>query len=69
MPIKFASLGENRAIKKIGGRDDTQCFLAKLGFVPGASVKVITKINDNIIVNIKGTRVAISSEMANKIFV
>ena len=43
--------------------------LADLGFIAGSSVTVVSAIGGNLIVNVKGSRVAISREMANKIMV
>jgi ferrous iron transport protein A len=69
MPLSLARIGEDNSIKKIGGRPDTRLFLKKLGFVPGARVSIVTKMNENVIVCIKESRVAISREMAAKIMV
>ena len=44
-------------------------FLESLGFVAGSIVSVVSEMNGNVIVNVKGSRVAISREMANKIMV
>jgi feoA family protein len=56
-------------IKQVLGKPEIKKHLADLGFIPGGSVKVISKIAGNVIVNVKQTRVAISKEMANKIIV
>ena len=40
-----------------------------LGFVPGVSVTVISRLGGNMIVNVKDSRIAISNDMANKIMV
>lgn len=69
MPLSMVGNGEEMQIKKIGGKESTRQFLEKLGFVPGSSVTVISRINGNVIVNVKQSRVAISREMANKIMV
>lgn len=69
MPLTMARPGEDNAIKKVSGRDETRQFLANLGFIPGSHVTVITQISGNVIVNIKESRVAISREMAAKIMI
>ena len=43
--------------------------LENLGFVVGGTVKVISALGGNVIVNVKEARVAISEEMARKIMV
>lgn len=40
-----------------------------LGFVVGGTVKVISTLGGNVIVNVKEARVAVSEEMARKIMV
>lgn len=60
---------EIKSIIKINGRDEQKRFLESLGFVEGAEVSVVNKIDGNVIVNIKESRVAISKAIANKIIV
>lgn len=69
MPLTMAKAGEENLIKKIGGKPEVRQFLENLGFVVGGVVTVISAIGGNVIVNVKESRVAVSSEMANKIFV
>ncbi len=69
MPLSMAKPGELNLIKNVGGKEETKQFLNSLGFVVGAEIIVISELNGNLIVNIKGTRVAISKDMANKITV
>jgi ferrous iron transport protein A len=65
----MASRGEENSIKKVGGKEETRHFLAKLGFVPGTHVTIITEISGNLIVSVKESRVAISREMAVRLMV
>ena len=69
MPLLLADAGEEVMIRKIGGNPELKQHLADLGFVAGGSVTVISTINGNLIVNVKGSRVAISRELAGKIMV
>lgn len=69
MPLSFAEIGEENIIKKIGGSSEVKKHLENLGFVVGGNVKIITALAGNIIVNVKESRVAISSEMAQKIMI
>ncbi|MBQ9511424.1 MAG: ferrous iron transport protein A [Clostridia bacterium] len=69
IPLNFASEGEELVIKRIGGKPDVKKHLEDLGFVVGGIVTVVTQTNGNVIVNIKDSRIAISSEMAQKIMV
>ncbi|MBQ8927278.1 MAG: ferrous iron transport protein A [Oscillospiraceae bacterium] len=69
LPLTFAQEGEAHVIKKIGGSAEVRKHLENLGFVAGGNVIVVTKMNGNVIVNVKETRVAISQEMAQKIMI
>ncbi|MCI8590364.1 MAG: ferrous iron transport protein A [Clostridiales bacterium] len=69
MPLTFAQIGEENVIRKIGGNTQVRSHLEHLGFVPGGLVEVVSSMGGNLIVNIKGSRVAISQEMANKILI
>ena len=69
MPLSLADVGEENTIKKIGGKPEVKKHLENLGFVAGGTVRVISTLGGNVIVNVKETRVAISEEMARKIMV
>lgn len=69
MPLSFLEEGLKVRIQRVGGLEETKQFLEKLGFVSGADVEVVSRTGGNVIVNIKGSRVAIGKEMANKIMV
>ena len=69
MPLTMAKAGEENIIVKIGGKEEVRRFLESLGFVTGSIVSVVSEMNVNVIVNVKGSRVAISKEMANRIMI
>ena len=69
MPLTMAQPGESSLIKKVGGRPETRKFLESMGFVAGGRVSVITKTGGNVIVELKGARVAVNSGMAAKIMI
>lgn len=69
MPLALAEIGEENTVKKIGGSPEIKKHLENLGFVVGGYVTVITSLGGNVIVNVKGARIAISEEMARKIMI
>lgn len=69
MPLTMLKTGEKEIIKKVGGREDTRRFLENLGFTVGGEVTVVAQLGGNVIVSVKGSRVAVSREMACKIMV
>jgi ferrous iron transport protein A len=69
MPLTFASLGEVVKIKKITGKDETVKFLNRLGLIEGHDVTVVSRCAGNLILNVKDTRVALGSQLGNRIVV
>ena len=69
MPLTFATVGEENTIVKIGGKPEVKKHLENLGFVVGGTVKVVSAMGGNLIVNVKEARVGISQELAQKIMI
>ena len=69
MPLLMARRGETNKISAVRGKDEIKRFLANLGFVEGSDVTVISEIDGNLIVNVKDARIALSKQMADKIFI
>ncbi len=69
MPLTLCPPMQTAIIKKIGGDDKTKQFLLHLGFIPGEEVCVVSEIGGNMIVNVKGARIAIDKKLAQKIAV
>lgn len=69
MPISFLQIGDDGIIKKIVGKDDVQKHIQNMGFVIGEKITIVSKLGENMIVNIKGARVAIDAKMAKRILV
>lgn len=67
MPLAMVGTGEAVHVLSIRGKDETRRFLNNLGFVEGTEVVVVSELNGNMIVNVKGTRVAVSRAMASRI--
>ena len=69
MPLSMINEGATGTVARVGGKEETRRFLENLGFVPGVSITVISKLGGNLIVIIKDSRIAIGNDMANKIMV
>lgn len=69
MPLILAPVGEESIIKKVGGKPEVRMHLENLGFVVGSTIKIVSEIGGNLIVNVKDSRIAVSREMAGKIMV
>lgn len=69
IPLTLAPVGEELIIKKVGGSPELKSHLEDMGFVTGAAATVISTIGGNLIVSVKGSRIAVSREMAGRIMV
>ncbi|MBQ9393776.1 MAG: ferrous iron transport protein A [Oscillospiraceae bacterium] len=69
IPLALMNEGESAVIRRIGGSPEVKKHLEDLGFVVGGVVNVVTRMGGNVIVNVKESRIAISKEMAQKIYV
>ena len=69
-PLAFADQGSTVRISRIRlDKQDTLRHLESLGFVEGGEVRVIADQLGNLIVEIKGSRVAVNRATAMKIMV
>ncbi len=69
MPLKLAECGEECIIRKIGGNAEIKKHLENLGFVAGGSVTVVSQSAGNLIVSVKGARVALGDSLADRIYI
>ena len=69
MPLHFAEFNREWEIMRISGSDKLKAHLNNLGFIVGEKVTVVNKVNENLIVKIKGITFALSHELANRIYV
>ena len=67
MPLTLAPVGTHAVIRKIIGKDDVRQHLAELGFVAGQEVTVVSSLNGNLIINVKGSRIALDQKMAQRV--
>lgn len=69
MPLYMAEYGQDLVIGRITGSDKIKKHLENMGFVVGTVVQLVNKVDENVIVKVKGVSVAISHELAKRIFV
>jgi len=69
MPLSMTSAGECVTIRRITGKDDTIRFLNRLGLMEGEPVTVISSIAGNLILGVKGARVALDRQLSSRIVV
>lgn len=67
MPLSFLRSGDRARIAKVRGKGEVHHHLENLGFVEGADVYVVSEQGGNLIIEIKGTQVALDRSIASKI--
>lgn len=69
MPLIFAKIGEKVKIDRVLGSESQTKHLKDLGFVKDEILNIISNNDGDIIVEIKGSKLAITKEMARKIII
>ena len=69
MPLIYAEKGQPQIVRKIGGSPEVKKHLEDLGFHVGGQVSIVNSLGENLIVKVKESRVAVSDELAKRIFV
>lgn len=69
MPLCYAPIGEESVIRRVGGKPEMRRHLENLGFVAGGRVTVLSSTDSGLIASVKGVRVAVSRELAQKIMI
>lgn len=68
MPIAFLRAGDKGIIGRIKGPPALRQYLETLGFVRGEEISVIQSSGESIVLRVKGSRIALSKEMARRIW-
>lgn len=67
LPLSFLKSGETGRIVKVRGKGELHHHLETLGFVEGAQVMVVSAASGDLIVEVKGTQVALNKQIASRI--
>ncbi len=63
MVLAQGESGKNYIIKAITGEGETRLHLEGMGFVPGSRITVVSRLGQNLIVSVKGSRVALDRSL------
>ena len=69
MPIYLADPNKDYVIRNITGTDKVRAHLNNLGFIIGETIMLVTRVDENVIVKVKGVSLAISNTLAKRILV
>ena len=69
LPLAMVGPDERARVVGVRGGADLRQHLAELGFEEGSEVKVISRAAGDVIVSVKGARLALNRSMASRITV
>ena len=69
MPLYLSKNDQAVLISSIKGNDKIKAHLKNMGFIVGEKIFVVSKIDKNIIVKVKGVSVALSHDLAKRIYI
>lgn len=68
IPLSMASDGETGTIVRITGNQETRRYMSNLGFTAGSRVSVVKRVSKDLIVEIKGSRIAMDASVASRLY-
>ncbi|AFQ42713.1 FeoA family protein [Desulfosporosinus meridiei] len=69
MPLTMLSPGKEAIVEACRAKETTKKFLEGLGIIPGVTISVITEFSGNLIVAVKGSRLALNRGVAQQVMV
>ena len=66
--LRDCKSGDQFSIKYLDGTDEQKRHLQNLGFIPTTVITVINTNEDNMIVQVFDSRIAINSEISNNVY-
>ena len=69
IPLTMMKTGDKVVVARIGGNEEVKKHLEDLGFVVGTKIEIISAHDGDVIVKVRDSKLAITREMAAKIFV
>ncbi|MEE3480521.1 MAG: FeoA family protein [Lachnospiraceae bacterium] len=69
MPLTLLDADTPYEIIRIAGNDEVRKHLQSMGIVPGAVVRLLTKLGKNYIVKINDTSLGLTNDLAKRIIV
>lgn len=69
LPLAMLGEDETATVVKVKGSSELRKHLSDLGLVEGACIKVISRVDGDVIVNVKGARLALNRAMSSHVMV
>lgn len=69
IPLATMGNGDCGKIVRVSGKTEQRRFLSDLGLVAGTDISVVNTISGNLLLDVKGSRIAMDRTMASRIFI
>lgn len=69
LPLAMLGEDETATVVKVKGDAELRKHLSDLGMLEGAEVQVVSRVNGDCIVNVKGARLALNRTMSSHVMV
>ncbi|MDI9499093.1 MAG: FeoA family protein [Bacillota bacterium] len=69
MPLNLAQAGDRGLIDRVGGSGDLRRRLEELGFTSGQPVHVLSSRQGDLIVDVRGSRIALGRDLARRVHI
>lgn len=69
LPLAMLGEDETATVVKVKGSSELRKHLSDLGLVEGAQVRVVSRVDGDVIVNVKGARLALNRAMSSHVMV
>lgn len=69
IPLQFAKTGDEVRVIRTSGQEAMKKHLQDLGFVPGTDIYIVSSHGGDMIIKLKGARLAVTKEMAMKVYI
>ena len=69
MPLTMLTPGKEAVVETCRAKETTKKFLEGLGIIPGVAISVVSEFSGNVIVSIKGARLALNRGVAQQVMV
>jgi len=66
--LRDCKSGDQFSIKYLNGTDEQKRHLQNLGFIPTSVINIVNTNEDNMIVQVFDSRIAINSEISNNVY-
>lgn len=69
MPLSMADSNAEYTVSRIQGKDEVRSHLSHLGIIPNEKIRIKQRMGRNVVVEVKGVRIALDASLAGRIWV